>query len=475
MRLALVTLALLLAAAAPAAAAPQLVNLGAFSDPVYVTSPPNDTRVFVVEKSGRIKIVGGGTFLDISGLVANEDPVRDEERGLLSMAFSPNYATNGIFYVFYTAENPLGEIRVVEYRRASATQANAASARPIFTTAHAMQFHNGGQLQFGPDGMLYVSIGDNEDRDLAKDPNNVYGKILRLNPTTGGAASGNPHGYVWTYGLRNPWRFSFDRGTGDIAIGDVGDSAWEEIDWGAAPGRARDANFGWPDSEGFVGNTGLDPILAHAHNPPDAFCAIVGGYVVRDPGLPSLNGRYLYGDNCNTSLWSAQPRTGGNDRKEPLAVDRLSSFGEDACGHIYAASLGDDAVYRLQDGALSPCSLPGNPNADTTPPGVSVALQGLRKAVKKRRFQVALRCTEACRITLGTRLRNVRRLKARHRSLAANQRAVIRLKLSKATARKLRKRFAHHRFVRVSVTVRAIDAAGNVAVKRKGGRIKRRR
>jgi len=468
MRAVLLALGVLLIAAAPAAAAPRLVKIGDFDRPLYVTSPPGDTHLFVAEKGGSIEVVGGGTFLDISDVNGN-----DEERGLLSLAFSPGYANNGLFYVFYTQEGT-GDLKVVEYQRSATNplRANPTPRRTFLSLPHGPEYHNGGQLQFGSDGMLYVSTGDGHDRDNAKDTSSQLGKILRLNPATGGAAAGNPFGNtVWAYGLRNPWRFSFDRATGDIAIGDVGDASWEEIDWGTAPNRARGTNFGWPDSEGF-GNVGTDPIVAHEHGGDEPFCAIVGGYVVRDPGLPTLNGRYIYGDNCNTALWTTTPRTGaGGAKKLSLTVPALTSFGEDACGHVYVASL-TGPVYRIEDGALSCTSVAG---ADTTAPGLAVGLAGVRKVLKTRRLRVTVRCTEACQVAVGTRLRNVRRLKTRHRALGANQRATFRLKLSKATAKKLRKRVRRRGFVRVSVNVRATDAAGNVAKKTKRGRVKRRR
>jgi len=461
MRVGLLTLALLLALAAPAAAAPQLVDLGSFDEPLYVTSPPGDQRLFVVEKGGVIKLVGGGTFLDISSQVKSDQ----EERGLLSMAFSPNYASNGLFYVDYT--NTDGDVEVVEYKR-SASNPNAAdpsSARQALFVEHTdAEFHNGGQLQFGPDGALYMSIGDALNGSNAQDlTDNPYGKILRLN-LNGGYS-------VWSYGLRNPWRFSFDRSTGDMIIGDVGESTWEEIDWSPAPTRGKNVNFGWPGAEGPAGTGGTRPVVSHAHNPPDTFCAIVGGYVVRDPGLPTLNGQYIYGDNCNTSIWAMTPRTGANDRKTGLTVSRLTSFGQDTCGHVYAASL-EGHVYRLQDGAVSPCTVNGHP-ADTTPPKLNVALRGLNKALRKHKVRVAMRCSERCSISLGTRLQHVRKLKARHRDLAANQRAVITIKLSKSTLKKLRKRLKHHPSVRVKVAVRATDAAGNTKAVHRSGRIRR--
>ena len=475
MRPILLGLALALVVAAPATAAPKLAKIGDFDHPMYVTSPPGDTQLFVVEKGGTIQRVGGGTFLDISGQVLGSD----EERGLLSMAFAPDYTTSGKFYVFYTADDPVGQVRIVEYRRsANPAQADPSSARPIFTADHDLQYHNGGQLQFGRDGMLYASIGDAQNSANAERTDNPYGKILRFNPA-GGAAASNPFGNtnpVWAYGLRNPWRFSFDRATGDIVIGDVGSdppAAREEVNWGAYPGRAGGANFGWPDSEGF-GGTGTPPIVSHPHSGDDQFCAIVGGYVVRDKGLPTLNGRYIYGDNCNTSLWTTTPRTGaGGERKLALSVVALTSFGEDACGHIYAAS-NSGPVYRLQDGAVSACSLNGQAG-DTSPPGVAVGLAGVRKLLKKRVLRIGVRCSEACQVAVGTRLRKVRRLATRHRNLTANQRKVIRVKLSKALTKKLRKRVRRRGFVRIAVTVRATDAAGNVATKTARGRLKRRR
>ena len=468
MRTLLLGLALALVAAAPAAAAPQLVKIGDFDTPMYVTSPPGSSQLFVVEKGGAIKLVSGGTFLDLSAVTDGSY----EERGLLSMAFSPNYASNGLFYVFYT-DRDTGALKVVEYQRsADPARANPTPRREFLEIPHGPEYHNGGQLQFGPDGMLYVSTGDGHDGSNAQDTGSRLGKILRIDPSTGGAAAGNPFGNLtWAYGLRNPWRFSFDRSTGDIAIGDVGSDgnlAREEINWGAAPGRAKGVNFGWPGAEGFSGTGGQRPTLAYDHN---AFRAIVGGYVVRDPGLPTLLGRYIYGDNImQNRIWAADARTGGNDGPTNLAITGLTSFGEDACGHVYAASF-NGPVYRIQDGAVSPCTSSGG---DATPPGVAVGLAGVRKLLSKRVLRIRVRCSEACEVAVRTRLRNVRRLATRHRALAANQRKVVRVKLSKAVTRKLRKRVGRRGFVRIAVTVRATDAAGNVATKHKRGRIKRR-
>jgi Glucose / Sorbosone dehydrogenase len=465
MRAWLPAVAFLLLAAAPASAAPQLVEIGRFNAPVHVASPPNDPRVFVVEQPGTIKIVGGGTFLDLTG-----ETLDGGERGLLSVAFARDYATSGLFYVFLTSQ-PGGDVEVREYRR-SAADPNAANPTPVRTLldhAHSASNHNGGQLQFGPDGALYVSIGDNANSANAPNPASPFGKIHRID--TAGAAP-----QIWSSGLRNPWRFTFDRATGDMLIGDVGEGTWEEVNWARAPAAGSGLNFGWPCAEGPSGldSCGVRPAFARAHSA--GYGAIIGGYVVRDPGLPTLYGRYLYGDTAIGSLRSVTlPDT--EDRAEPMPISALSSFGEDACGRIYAASL-SGPVYRVQDGAPTPCAYPApapvSTAADTVAPGLRVRL--LRPALSRRRLRLALRCDEACRVAISARLRGVRRLSTRHRSLAANTRTVLALKMSRHTARRARRAVRRRGFVRVALTVRATDSAGNrsAAVTRRG-RIKRRR
>ncbi len=451
MRAALVAaVAGLLIAAAPAAAAPTLVKLGDFTDPVHVASPPDDDRVFVVEQGGLIKIVGGGTFIDLTGPTLTNA----SERGLLSIAFPPDYAASGLFYVFLTAE-PSGNIQVREYR-------GTTLVRTLIDEPHNAGNHNGGQLQFGPDGALYASIGDNASGANAQNLSSPFGKILRIDLATGARS-------VWSYGLRNPWRFAFDPPTGDIIIGDVGEGTWEEIDWSQAPTSGNGVNWGWPATEG-----GPSATIAMDHSGADAFCAIVGGYVVRDPGLPTLNGRYLYGDNCHPVLHSAVARTGADNRPEALTVSGLSSFGTNTCGHIFVASRGSDAVYRLQDGAPSTCLAGGPVPRDLAAPKLDAAIWNLRKALKRRTLRIGVRCDEACQVRVASRVRRVHTFRPRTRSLAAGTRAVVKIKISKATARKIRRRMNRRGYVRVVVTLRVTDAAGNSQTSTERARLRKK-
>src|SRR5262249_26769483 len=242
------------------------------------------------------------------------------EQGLLSMAFAPDYQTSGRFYVYYTDDS--NNIQIVQFRRARSHPglANASSARRVLTINHHSETnHNGGQLQFGPEGDLYVGVGDGgsegDPHNYGQNTNVLLGKLLRIAPRPGGGYAippGNPYApgsgrrpEIWAYGLRNPWRFSFDRLTGDLVIGDVGQDTEEEIDFarrGGGRGAGAGANYGWSIFEGDLrykrGSApgAIKPVLVARHR--DGYCAIIGGYVVRDPALPLLYGRYLFGDNC---------------------------------------------------------------------------------------------------------------------------------------------------------------------------------
>jgi glucose/arabinose dehydrogenase len=374
---------------------PELVSVGTFSAPIYVAAPPGDgERVFVVEQGGAIKVVRSGgaptEFLNIDHLVLSGG-----ERGLFSMAFAPDYAASGRFYVFYTAE-PDGALTIAEYNRSFNPDVADEFGRIVLSIPHAdAGNHNGGQLQFGPDGYLYIATGDggggNDQFMHAQNLDSLLGKLLRIDPSGAPYAIPPDNPFVgqpgvrqeiWSYGLRNPWRVSFDRQTGDLTIGDVGQGAWEEIDLApAGSGGGRGANFGWACWEGrdpgpASSRSDCTPMTG-THTPPvwqyandSSTCAITGGYVVRDPALPSLAGRYVYGDLCAGALRSVilQVPTAQDDRPTGLSVANLYSFGEDACGRIYVVS-GSGPVYRLRtEGAADPpCVPPAPPSPPPAP------------------------------------------------------------------------------------------------------------
>ncbi len=356
--------------AAARAAGLRLVRVGVFHQPTYVTGAPGDSqRLFVVEKAGVIVVLVGGRarprpFLDISRLVNSSA----KEQGLLSMAFAPDYAQSGLFYVDYT--DRANNVRVVQYRRSmrDANRADPGSARRVLTIDHHLHAnHNGGQLQFGPDGDLYIGVGDggseNDPMNNGQNTDVLLGKLLRIRPGPGGGYSipnGNPftgmggrRPEIWAYGLRNPWRFSFDRLTGSLVIGDVGQDHQEEVDL-ATRGQGAGANYGWSIFEGDRRNKSgnapgaVFPALVTVHS--KGYCAIIGGYVVRDHALPGLYGSYLYGDLCkaqiNAVMLSARHASG--NRTTGLSVRDMSSFGQDTIGHIYTVSL-DGPIYRLAE------------------------------------------------------------------------------------------------------------------------------
>src|SRR4051794_7337741 len=315
-----------------------LHRIGTFNSPVYLTSPPGDRhRVFVVEQQGTIREVRDGKklanpFLDIRSQVQSGG-----ERGLLSMAFAPDYAKSGLYYVYYTGGD--GDIHIQEFP----------TRRELVRIEHSQQSnHNGGQLQFGPDKRLYAGTGDGggggDPYRNAQDSSKRLGKILRFD-----AARKTPE--VFALGLRNPWRFSFDRATGDVTIADVGQDQYEEVDF-VKSGTLRGKNFGWSKYEGFHSYYGgsvsnyVKPLIERAHS--DGYCSITGGYIVRDRSLKSLYGRYVYGDYCQPQLrWAkltaARATSGGT---LGLQVPALSSFGQDARGRVYAVSQ-NGPIYRL--------------------------------------------------------------------------------------------------------------------------------
>jgi glucose/arabinose dehydrogenase len=344
----------------------RLTEIGQFDEPLYATQPPGrPDELFVVEKGGRIMLVRDGEKLDTPFLDLSDRVSNGFEQGLLSVAFAPDYEDSGLFYVDYT--EPGGDTRIEEYKRASATRADPGSRREILSQDQPFDNHNGGLLLFGPDDHLYVGFGDGGS---AGDPsrngqnlNTVLGKILRIDPRPDGD---RPYGIpddnpfvgkqgrdeIYSYGLRNPWRFSFDRKTEALSIGDVGQNEFEEVDY-VGKGEGSGANFGW---SAFEGDQRLNPDQeAPDHVPPvltyplsGGNCSVTGGYVVRDRALRSLSGRYVYADFCKGEVRSFVPSEGSaeGDRALGLSVPSLSSFGEDLEGHIYATSL-EGPVYRL--------------------------------------------------------------------------------------------------------------------------------
>ena len=350
----------------PAAARVRLALLGRFDQPTYLTAPPGDRRRrFVVEREGRIRIVRGGRklrrpFLSIPGRVQTGG-----ESGMLSMAFAPDYARSRRYFVYYVDNG--GRIAVDQYRsrRGRPNRTQPGSRRRVIRIAHHNFNHKGGQVAFGPDGLLYLGPGDgggggDPDRN-AQNLGRLLGKILRIRPRANGGYSvpqSNPftgragaRGEVFAYGLRNPYRFSFDRRTGALTVGDVGEGAVEEVDYVRRPAHGG-FNFGWSVFEGrsrYRSGTApghLPPVLERGHG--QGSCSITGGYVVRTRSLGSLYGRYVYGDLCDPRLRVARLRAGRarGDGRLGVRVGNLVSFGEDGRGRVYAVSL-DGPVYRL--------------------------------------------------------------------------------------------------------------------------------
>jgi len=317
--------------------------------PVQVTAPAGTRGVlYVVEQGGLVRVVKGGKvqpqpFLDVRSLI-----VSGGEQGLLGLAFAPDYATSRQFVVDYTDRN--GDTRVVRYR-SNGIKALPASATQLLFVDQPYANHNGGMVAYGRDGLLYVGMGDGgsggDPGNRAQNPGSLLGKILRLDAAHPGARP-----VIVADGVRNPWRFSFDRTNGDLWIGDVGQDSIEEVDHVAWPWSGL-LNFGWSVYEGTstfkaerLGPGRLVKPVAeysHAHG-----CSITGGYDYRGTAVPAAAGRYFYGDYCSGTVWSLRLVGGGAGqiRKEPFTVKSLTSFGQDGAGELYAVS-GAGTVYRL--------------------------------------------------------------------------------------------------------------------------------
>ena len=320
--------------------------------PVYVTSAPGDpSMLYVVEQPGRIVIVRNGavagTFLDIRNRVKSGG-----EQGLLSVAFHPQYATNHRFYVDYTDRK--GDTRVVEFRSSNGV-GQPGTARQLLFVDQPYDNHNGGQLEFDRNGFLYVGMGDGgsggDPENRAQNLKSRLGKLLRIDPTRKGSSW-----QIVGFGLRNPWRFSFDRANGNLWIGDVGQNAWEEVDVRKAARIGRLANYGWSRFEGrstydpskpyLRKGDAVSPVLVYSHSEG---CSITGGYVYRGSAAASERGRYVYGDFCSGTIWSFPAGANGKSGPERVdgKVDQLSSFGQDGNGELYACSL-NGTLYKLK-------------------------------------------------------------------------------------------------------------------------------
>ena len=369
----LMAAALALLLAGEARGAIRTAPLGDFDLPVHVENAPGEPNLlFVVERAGRVQVLDrevatGVPFLDISSYVlGSPDSGASGEQGLTSIAFAPDYETSGRFYVCFT--NLSGAVEIDEFTRSAGSplRADRSSRRRVLKIPHpGSQYHNGGLLQFGPDGLLYLGTGDGATGGApAPDLSNLLGKLLRIDPRQSGTdpytvPASNPYvgrggrDEIYSSGLRNPWRFSFDGNR--IAIGDVGQDTFEEINYLSLPAAAG-ANFGWPEYEGnSLFNPGLPgshpvtfPVRTYRHD--GGACAVTGGFVVRDPNLPSLLGRYLYGDFCRGWLRSfvpqLQPSGATDNRPVGLVRPQITSFGEGAGRRIYLAQYSGE-VSRL--------------------------------------------------------------------------------------------------------------------------------
>jgi len=362
-----------------------LISSG-LAEPLFVTHAGDD-RLFIVEKGGKIKIYQSGALKPVAFLT--QTVTTAVERGLLGLAFEPNYASTQRFYIYWTGAGGLINITRFGPKAGDPNQADPASATTLLTITHPNSNHNGGWLGFGPDQFLYASVGDGGSQG---DPNcngqNVatrLGKILRIDPlgqitytvpaTNSFAAGQDP--VVWAWGLRNPWRNSFDRATGDLYLGDVGAGAWEEIDFVPA-GSAAGLNYGWNRREG-PASSGLgtctdnppyvSPVISHSHTSGEIANSITGGYVYRGAKYPWLQGKYFYADFGQGKVWIATQTSAGvfstSQLTSTFSGGSLSSWGEDAAGELYLVSLGG-TVYRM-DSLFPEATATVTPSPTVTP------------------------------------------------------------------------------------------------------------
>ncbi len=338
-----------------------------FTRPTYLaTLPDGSDRLFVLEQSGDIRIIQkgqvlAGPFLDIHDRVG----MNGNEQGLLGMVFHPQYAQNGYFYLDYTDQN--SNTVIARFKVSSnPNQADKNSEKVLLRIQQPFPNHKGGQLAFGPDGFLYIGMGDGgsqgDPHDNGQNRNVLLAKILRIDVDHGdpyAIPAGNPFAQgggrpeIWAYGLRNPWRFSFDSQTGDLYIADVGQDKWEEVDFQPA-GSKGGQNYGWSYREGFHPYKGnppsgvkfIDPVVEYGH---DQGCAIIGGYVYRGKNLPGWQGVYFYGDDCSGNIWGLLHKSDGTWTSKLLyqTSAAVSSFGQDENGELYMLDLTRGQVFQF--------------------------------------------------------------------------------------------------------------------------------
>ncbi|MCC7075621.1 MAG: PQQ-dependent sugar dehydrogenase [Acidimicrobiia bacterium] len=326
--------------------------------PVMVVSPPRDPRVFIVEQPGGILVTGAPgsaaePWLDLTADVGSDGP----EQGLLGLAFHPDFSTNGLIYVDFTDKD--GDTQLVELEvdpAGTTTPARIRSRRTLLSIPQPYENHNGGNVVFGPDGWLWVGTGDggaaDDPEDRAQDDSELLGKMLRVDVESGVVET-------WAKGLRNPWRYSFDRETGDLWIGDVGQDAQEEIDLVRAEDLRAEGgpNFAWPAFEGerehrtdVTVDSPHAPTAVYSHDDPSGGgCSVTGGHVYRGPTIPALDGKYVFGDYCSGIIWTLDAESPGPATRLGGVPDGLmiSSFGEDADGRLYVVDHGG-RVYMFR-------------------------------------------------------------------------------------------------------------------------------
>jgi hypothetical protein len=476
-----------LALPASAHAAVSLQKVGDFNSPVFLTAAPGDpSRLYVVEQgsgtSATVQVVHNGVkqatpFLTLGGLVAGG------ERGLLSIAFRPDFQTSHLFYAYFN--NSDGNVEVDELRATDGDHADGSYRHTVIVIPHpGATNHNGGTAMFGRDGHLYLAPGDGGTGGAnARNKDSLLGKVLRIDPTPGGGytiPADNPFagatpgaGEVWSYGLRNPFRFTIDPTNGDLMIADVGEGTTEEVDWArTSQGGGRGADFGWNICEGSFATgsattpctTGTLPVIDQAAD--DGWHSIVAGYVVRDASLPSLLGRFLYGDVSLGKIYSArltQPMA--SDKQFLIDLPSVVAFALGGNGCTYAASL-DGPVYRLVEGA-GVCALPAGAGGtqDKTAPKLRTRTKRRQRVLHNGGVIGYARCpAETCRISMSARVRIGKLSYPLHKVVktdSKNKRVKLCVKLTKRVKTNLKRARRHHKRAIVDVGYRARDGAGN--------------